>query len=247
MNIITITVESLGATLEGAERQDRQAIKGTQCGWRWSPTLEAWYLPRNLRRQTIIDRVNTTYQRLTDAGYSVSMVVEEAADAAERREYRAESKKRRIEKNETKARKMMAEAATQFDKSRSAVENIPLGQPVMPGKTGRRHQAALGRSREALARGSEALEAAHAAAAAAQRGREDLDNMNKVHNIVDLDLLQVGDYVERRGEWYPIIRINRKSVTIPHIMGELAAVGHTWTCKLGEIQAVRRNNVVIWR
>ena len=248
MNIITITVESLGATLEGAEREDAQAIKDTQCGWRWSTTLNSWYLPRNLRRQIIINRVNTTYVRLTDAGYQVAMTVEEAASEDERHAYRVDSKQRNIAANEAKAERLSAEAQTQFGKSQAATAGIPFGQPIIAGHySQKRHQAALNRSRKALERGSEAYKAAEEAAAKARRGRADLQAMTTQPDTVDMSVLQIGDQVLRRGEWYPIVRINKKSVTIPHIIRELAACGHTWICKINEIQAVRRDNIVIWR
>ncbi len=48
-----------------------------------------------------------------------------------------------------------------------------------------------------------------------------------------------GDFVRFRYGWSEVKRVNAKSVTIPHIMEELAVHGHTWPLPYDEVQGRR--------
>jgi hypothetical protein len=52
---------------------------------------------------------------------------------------------------------------------------------------------------------------------------------------------QKGDEVAFRYGWTKVLRVNAKSVTIPHIMDALAEHGHTWTLPYAEIKGRRRD------
>lgn len=53
-----------------------------------------------------------------------------------------------------------------------------------------------------------------------------------------------GDEVASTFGWSPVLRVNAKSVTIPHIHERLAEAGHIWTLPYAEVRARRRGGEV---
>lgn len=59
------------------------------------------------------------------------------------------------------------------------------------------------------------------------------------------DFVKGDEVMDRYGEWQPVIRVNAKTVTVPHGIDGLRAAGHTWTRQYAEIRGRRRNGEVI--
>lgn len=53
-----------------------------------------------------------------------------------------------------------------------------------------------------------------------------------------------GDEVAFRYGWTPVLRVNAKTLTIPHINENLAVHGHTWALPYAEVKGRRRNGEV---
>jgi hypothetical protein len=47
-----------------------------------------------------------------------------------------------------------------------------------------------------------------------------------------------------RGGWAPVLRVNAKTLTVPHINDRLAVHGHTWPLPYAEVKGRRRDGEV---
>jgi len=222
---VVIDTTGSGAIATGTVRSDAPIMSVN--GWRWSRRLEAWYLPRTFRPETVDRYVERTAEALAAAGLEVERVDGPRDDEDTRTTRRQERDHELVDLNERRAAKAQAEADASFAKADQILDMIPPGQPILVGHHSEgRHLRDLATVDRAMRWSIEAADAARTyrnrAAAAAQR----VELAATERTTVDPATIQPGDLVraetpkERydRG-WHRVIRVNRKTVTVPSIVG----------------------------
>jgi hypothetical protein len=205
--------------------------------WRWSRRLGAWYLPRTFRPETVDRYVTATKAALEAAGVDVELVNGERDDPETRTTRRHQRDRQLVELHEQRAATATAEADHAWQQARGIAEMIPPGQPILVGHhSERRHRRDLAKIDRAMRRSIDADDTARhyqdRAAAAAHR----VQLAETERTVIDPATIRPGDYVraetprERRNHgWHRVIRVNRKSVTVPALVG---GDDVTWTDRI---------------
>ncbi|MEV0283514.1 DUF3560 domain-containing protein [Kribbella sp. NPDC050820] len=116
--------------------------------WRWSPHLEAWYLPRSRDQPAKSAVINATEEALRDAGFDVAVTIDNTVSrpVQDREAERDARARRRAELLQTPAERRRAAAEAASNASRRIADGIPLGQPILIGHhSERRHRRDLQR------------------------------------------------------------------------------------------------------
>lgn len=189
-----------GAVLYGTCRDDAEAIKKVG-GWKWSRTLNAWYLPRSWRDETVERKVEATVKAL---GCTVET---EAVESGEDRLARlAASAETRTERLAAKSEATRAGAMERYAKAKALSDAIPFGQPVIAGHhSQRRHLRDLAKIRNGIGAAvdglNEADRLADAARSAETTGERLADPARRMARLVAIDRELSGPMTsERRRE-----------------------------------------------
>lgn len=158
-----------GSLLNGTSRGDGTAQLLKPLGWRWSRSIESWYLPRTRERRADPAALEQTRRLLEAAGHDVTVQVDDTArppaDVEADRARRVEGRAERLADVAGRRHYAAAVAARRADAADAAVP--PGGEPVKYGTSGAsRHLRALARARSTL---SASVEADQAAAEADRR------------------------------------------------------------------------------
>jgi hypothetical protein len=237
---ITIDVSGAGAIATGTTRGSTGSAVLRESGWRWSRSLGVWCLPRRLRNETVDLKVYVTLGRLSAAGVEVTVVGEDDRETDEERAARLLASDRElIEVHEHKAAQARQVGDAEWEKGRRIADMIPLGQPILVGHHSEgRHRRDLGRIHRHSDRAADAWDEAkdRESRALSARQRVTTAETRDVPPRFGRDDIAVGDVVQWRGTWHPVVRVNAKTVTVPSIVGGL------WTDRLpyDEITEVRR-------
>ena len=198
MNIV-LSAEG-GAILYGSCRDDAAAIKAVG-GWKWSRSLNAWYLPRSWRDETVERKVAATVEAL---GCTVEV---EAVETGEDRLARlADNAETRAERLTAKSEATRDKAMERYAKAKALSDVIPFGQPVIAGHhSQRRHLRDLAKIRNGIGAAveglSEADRLADAARSAEQTGERLADPVRRMARLVAIDRELSGPMTsERRRE-----------------------------------------------
>ncbi|MET9148636.1 DUF3560 domain-containing protein [Streptomyces sp. NPDC004042] len=280
-----------GTLIEGTSRGDGSAeiLRLREYGrtqrqpFRWSRTLDRWYLPHSRDHATYTPSLERLAQRLREKGFEVTLTV----DNADRRSF-SESEQEREEKAEGRAGRFGGYAASAaqsseaaWKKSHDISERFAFGQPILvghhsEGRARRDHARMDDAMRKSISEHDRAAHWSGRAQAAAnyqqskkdpgrtlrrldklradlravekwQRGQsakgfsrnpadpeleiehqelaEEIAHWEKVIKAAEAEGFKIwsradfkrGDFVLYRGTWYEVLRVNPKSVTIPHI------------------------------
>ena len=189
-----------GAVLHGTCRDDASAIKAVG-GWKWSRSLNAWYLPRSWRDETVERKVEATVKAL---GCAVETeAVESGEDRLARLTVSAET---RAERLAAKSEATRAEAMARYAKAKALSGVIPFGQPVIAGHHSQgRHLRDLAKIRNGIGAAvdglNEADRLADAARSAETTGERLADPARRMARLVAIDRELSGPMTsERRRE-----------------------------------------------
>lgn len=166
-------------------------------GFRWSRTLDAWYLPRTWRKPTRTLRVRTFLRVMREAGREVLVEDDERVDATarERADVATGRAEVRAERMDERAERLTAEsraAGATFDGIMGA---IPPGQPILVGHHSEgRHRRDLARAERALGRTVEAAQEAERAALSARRA--EVRARGELHSVPGLTVRRRIDRLE---------------------------------------------------
>jgi hypothetical protein len=159
-----------GTLAQGTSRGDGSAPILKNAGFRWSRTLEAWYLPRSRDRRPQTETLNTVSSALGQAGLAVETTVDTAVrTTAEKEADRATRSVERADRHETVAARLSAKAdREEATADRYGQQIPPMGQPILAGHHSEsRHRKSIDRHRAFLSRSLETEKAAQRAAASA--------------------------------------------------------------------------------
>lgn len=238
---ITIDVSGAGATASGTTRGSTGSKVLRDAGWRWSRSLDAWYLPRSLRPEMVDLKVRATTQSLSAADIEVDVVGEDDRETDQERAARRLARDRElIRLHERKAAKARAVGDAAWERGRQIADMIPMGQPILVGHHSEgRHRRDLARIRrhsdKAVEVWDDAKDREHRARSAAWRVAA--AEARAVGPRFGPDDIAPGDLVKSGGTWHEVVRVNAKTVTVPSV------VGGSWTDRLpyDKVTAVRRN------
>lgn len=207
MTALTLThTATAGTLLDGAERGGRTSEILHATGWRWSARLTNWYVPRSRDRAPSRHLIARTVQLLEEAGFTVAVEIDEAPHAAndvdDRAAATAAADASRVEPQTVAHRVVMLE--TQRRKISRAIAGYRdhLGREFPPAAGDQ-----LIRLKDELAHVDEDL--AHWTRVRAQQVADG------AALTLSHDDVARGDLVEYRGEWFPVLRVNAKSVSVP--------------------------------
>lgn len=195
MNIV-LSAEG-GAILYGSCRDDASAIKAVG-GWKWSRSLNAWYLPRSWRDETVERKVEATVKALGCA------VETEAVESGEDRLARlADNAETRAERLAAKSEAARDEAMARYAKAKALSDVIPFGQPVIAGHHSQaRHLRDLAKIRNGIGAAVEGLNEsdrlADAARSAEQTGERLADPARRMARLVAIDRELAGPMTSAR-------------------------------------------------
>ena len=195
MNIV-LSAEG-GAVLHGTCRDDASAIKAVG-GWKWSRNLNAWYLPRSWRDETVERKVQATVEAL---GCTVEV---EAVETGEDRLARlADNAETRAERLAAKSEAARDEAMARYAKAKALSDVIPFGQPVIAGHHSQaRHLRDLAKIRNGIGAAVEGLNEsdrlADAARSAEQTGERLADPARRMARLVAIDRELAGPMTSAR-------------------------------------------------
>lgn len=213
MTALTIThTPAEGTLLEDPSRGDRTAKILRDLGWRWSPRITSWYVPRSRGRAASRLLIARTEQLLTEAGFSVDVEIER--HDAEHLEQRAADTAAA-----DAARVDPAAVAHQVATLETAAEDPPFDRRV-PESPGDRVPARDGRDRLTTLQSELATVEEDLAHWTAVRAQQVADGTALALAREDV---AAGDLIAYRGEWYPVLRVNAKSVS------ERSSAGGSWT------------------
>ncbi|MGW8333783.1 DUF3560 domain-containing protein [Streptomyces sp. NPDC055897] len=280
-----------GTLIEGTSRGDGSAeiLRLREYGrtqrqpFRWSRTLDCWYLPHSRDHATYTPSLELLAQRLRDAGFEVTLTIDNAdrrsiSEAEQEREKKAEGRAERFGKYAASAAQSSKAA---WKKSHDISERFAGGQPILvghhsEGRARRDHARMDDAMRKSISDSDRAAHWSGRAQAAAnyqqfkkdpgrtlrrldklradlravekwQRGQsakgysrnpddpeltirheeltEEIAHWEQVIKDAEAEGFKVwskadfkrGDFALYRGTWYEVLRVNPKSVTIPHI------------------------------
>lgn len=213
MTALTIThTPAEGTLLEDPRRDDRTAKILRDLGWRWSPRITSWYVPRSRGRAASRLLIARTVQLLTEAGFAVDVEIErhDAEHLEERAADTAAADAARVDP--AAVAHQVATLETQQRKIRRSIDGYRnhLGTEFPPA-TGDR----LTTLQSELATVDEDL--SHWTAVRAQQVADGTTIALTREDVA------VGDLIAYRGEWYPVLRVNAKSVSVQ------SSAGGSWT------------------
>lgn len=236
---ITIDVSGAGAVAHGTSRGSDGAKLLKDQGWRWARSLGAWCLPRSYRDETVRQYVRWTTGALDTAGITYSV------EGWDDRETEEEREARRIERDrelvgihEHRAERHAAESDARYAASKAISDMIPMGQPILVGHhSERRHRRDLAKIHRDMGKSVEAQREAEHEARKAREAAARVSLAERKHEppAIGPDDVSKGDHVRWRGQWFEVKRVNRKTVTVPHILGPLADAGYTYTLPYKEL------------
>jgi len=186
-----------GAILYGSCRDDAAVIKAVG-GWKWSRALNAWYLPRSWRDETVERKVAATVEAL---GCTVEV---EAVETGEDRLARlADNAETRAERLAAKSEATRTEAMARYAKAKALSDVIPFGQPVIAGHHSQaRHLRDLAKIRNGIGAAVEGLNEADrladAARSAEQTGERLADPTRRMARLVAIDRELAGPMTSAR-------------------------------------------------
>lgn len=165
-----------GTLAQGTSREDGSALILKDAGFRWSRTLEAWYLPRSRDRRPQTETLNSVSAALVQAGLAAETVIDTAVrTTAEKEADRAVRSAERADRRDGLAARLSAKAAREdATADRYGRQIPPMGQPILVGHHSEsRHRKSIDRHRAFLSRSLETEKAAqHTAASAAAAAAE---------------------------------------------------------------------------
>lgn len=214
MTALTLThTTAAGTLLDGADRNDRSSDLLHSTGWRWSARIVKWYVPRSRGRAPSRHLIARTVQMLEEAGFTVTVEIDEAPHAADDVEQRAAATAAadavRVEPQAVAHRVAMLETQRQKISRSIAGYRNHLGRQFPPAAGDQ-----LIRLKDELAHVDEDL--AHWTRVRAQQIADG------AAFVLTRDDVTPGDLVEYRGGWVPVLRVNAKSVSVP------SAAGGSW-------------------
>lgn len=164
-----------GSLVVGTNRGDSAAGVLRPLGWRWSPTLTVWYLPRSRDRVADRVRLDAAAAGLVGAGLEIVVSVDDTiAGVAEREDELSRRGRVRAERFGARAERAEAEAAALNDQGSQLRDRMPSGQPLLAGAAGgaavRRHYERVVKVADAGADARARAKDLRAAAAAAEAG-----------------------------------------------------------------------------
>lgn len=172
MSTLTIThTHADGTLIDGTSRDDgsREILKTHR--WRWSRNLGSWYIPQSRDRRAKTYQINTTAAALREAGFEVTIDVDDSyRPAAEVETDKVARQEARVEALDAKADRKAAAAETAWGAERAAYNALPEGgEPIKVGHhSENRHRKSVEKAWDALGK---AVTSEREAAAA--RGRAD--------------------------------------------------------------------------
>jgi hypothetical protein len=115
--------------------------------WKWSRSVGAFILPRNLRVETRDRCVRAFVAHMATHGRDTEVRdTERVETATERRDAQQDRLEHRLDRHEHRAERAAGEAAHHFAASRQISDGIPFGQPILVGHhSERRHRRDLAR------------------------------------------------------------------------------------------------------
>lgn len=135
MTELTIThTHAEGTLIEGTARGDGTAQILKANGWRWAPSLGAWYVPQSRDRGPKEYIINATAAALRTAGFTVETEVDHTARTTA--EVEADKIERAAERADRLANRAVkaAEKTDALDaKAHALADVIPFGQPILVG------------------------------------------------------------------------------------------------------------------
>lgn len=215
MTALTLThTAATGTLLDGTERSDRSSELLHATGWRWSARIANWYVPRSRGRAPSRHLIARTVQLLEEAGFTVAVEIDEASHAADDAEQQraaatAAADAVRVEPQAVAHRLVMLETQRRKISRSIAGYRNHLGRQFPPAAGDQ-----LIRLKDELAHVDEDL--AHWTRVRAQQIADG------AAFVLTRDDVTPGDLVEYRGEWFPVLRVNAKSVSVP------SAAGGSW-------------------
>ncbi|WP_242890772.1 DUF3560 domain-containing protein [Actinomadura litoris] len=136
-----------GTLVHGTARGDGTgAILGGRggCGFRFSRSLGSWYLPHSRDKVSKTWEIQEAERRLTEAGHTVVVKVDDASPGREFGEAEAERNEwaeERAERYGARGLRASQAGSSRWRRNRERMSHIPLGQPILVGHhSERRHR-----------------------------------------------------------------------------------------------------------
>jgi hypothetical protein len=167
-HILIAHTNSAGTLVTGTQRGDgsRDALRAARL--RWSRNLGAWFMPQSRGFAVRRERIDSLAAALTEAGFTVTVNVEEY-DAAVALQARQDASEDRADALAAKAARERGRSDERHSSASAIVAAIPPGQPILVGHHSEaRHRRDLARHDKHM---RAAVEHAQAADRAAQRSR----------------------------------------------------------------------------
>lgn len=215
MTALTLThTAAAGTLLDGTDRSDLSSEILHPTGWRWSARIASWYVPRSRGRAASRHLIARTVQLLEEAGFTVAVEIDEAPHAADDVELQraaatAVTDAVRVDPPAVAHRVVMLETQRRKISRSIAGYRNHLGRQFPPTVGDQ-----LIRLKDELAHVDDDL--AHWTRVRAQQIADG------AAFVLTRDDVAPGDLVEYRGEWFPVLRVNAKSVSVP------SAAGGSW-------------------
>lgn len=174
MNALTIThSHEEGTLIDGTSRGDGSAEILKATSWRWSRSLGSWYIRGSRDHDARTWQINTTADRLREAGFEVEVEIDNTArPIAQVEADRIDRAHARADALDAKAEKLHATAEARHAAADQIAEHIPFGQPILVGHhSERRARRDQDRIHSNMRAGFEAEAAANAAAGRAATAR----------------------------------------------------------------------------
>nr|WP_281496971.1 DUF3560 domain-containing protein [Ornithinimicrobium sp. F0845] len=126
--------EAEGTLLHGTARGDGSAEVVKGLGWRWGRSIGSWYLPRSRDVPPRRPLIETTAQRLREAGHEVEVSIDTTLqDRGEREQRITQLSQNRVDRLESRADQEEDLSEQRYAAYRQISDHIPLGQPILLG------------------------------------------------------------------------------------------------------------------
>ncbi|MER6809962.1 DUF3560 domain-containing protein [Spirillospora sp. NPDC000708] len=136
-----------GTLVHGTERGDGTGtILGGRggCGFRFSRDLACWYLPHSRDKVSKTWVIGEAKRRLTEAGHTVAVEIDDASPGRDFGEAEAERNERaedRAERYGARGHRALRAGLSRWQHNRERMSHIPMGQPILVGHhSERRHR-----------------------------------------------------------------------------------------------------------
>lgn len=167
---LTIThTAAEGTLIKGTVKGDRSNAVLKTHGWRWSRNLETWFIPQSRDRQAKRDQIEATVAGLREAGFIVTVEIDDQArPAAEAEADRTEQARKRAEALDAKAQRRAVQADQAQAQANKAIEAVPQ-EPIKVGHSSEsQHRNAIASADAKVRKSMTAREEAEAATRKAQ-------------------------------------------------------------------------------